>query len=209
MSTDKEMEKSMKKLLVAAAALMLLVPAVSSAQGVKMSQSHFNKAGKISLSGNLLSFDNIKSDEDGAPEPSNMGIAPMVGCMVMDNLQVNFGLAYSSSNDGAETETTTSMWMVAPGVRYYLDMLSKNNLFPSVGASYAMGGMTTETDGVSGDMDMSMIRVGAGITQAMGGAQGGHMTLNLDYAINTMSMEDMPDMKSGGLDVSVGFGLYF
>ena len=131
----------MKKLLVAAAALMLLVPAVSSAQGVKMSQSHFNKAGKISLSGDLISFDNIKG-EDAEDSPSNMGIAPMVGYMVMDNLQVNFGLSYMSATDGADTETTQSMWMIAPGVRYYLDMLSKNNLFPSVGASYAMGGST-------------------------------------------------------------------
>ena len=196
----------MKNLLVAAAALMLLVPAVSNAQGVKMTQSHFNKKGKMSLSGNLLSFDNIKG-EDAEESPSNMGIAPMVGYMVMDNLQVNFGLAYSTSTDGADTEATQSMWMVAPGVRYYLDMMSKNNLFPSVGASYAMGAMTSEPGDVS--MDMSEIRVGAGITQAMGGAQGGHMTLNLDYTMNTLTMDGMDDMKSGGLDVSVGFGLYF
>ena len=198
----------MKNLLVAAAALMLLVPAVSNAQGVKMTQSHFNKKGKMSLSGNLLSFDNIKG-EDAEDSPSNMGIAPMVGYMVMDNLQVNFGLAFSTSTDGADTEATQSMWMVAPGVRYYLDMMSKNNLFPSVGASYAMGAMTTETGDTSADMDMSVITVGAGITQAMGGAQGGHMTLNLDYTMNTISAEGIDDIKSAGLNVGVGFGLYF
>lgn len=198
----------MKKLLVAAAALMLLVPAVSSAQGVKMSQSHFNKAGKMSLSGNLLSFDNIKG-EDAEDSPSNMGIAPMVGYMAMDNLQVTFGLGFMSSTDGADSESTTSMWMVAPGVRYYLDMMSKNNLFPSVGASYGIGAMSMETGGVSGDMDMSEIRVGAGITQAMGGAQGGHMTLNLDYTMNSMTPDGGDAMKSGGLDVNVSFGLYF
>ena len=120
----------MKKLLVAAAALMLLVPAVSNAQGVKMTQSHFNKAGKISLSGNLLSFNNVKSDEDNAPEPSSMGIAPTVGYMAMDNLQVTFSLGYTASADGGDPEVETTTWMVAPGVRYYLDMLSKNNLFP-------------------------------------------------------------------------------
>ena len=205
----------MKKLLVAAAALMLLIPAVSNAQGVKMTQSHFNKKGKVSLSGNLLSFNNVKSDEDNAPEPSSMGIAPTVGYMVMDNLQVNFGITYSSSTDGVEgdagtdAETTQSTWTAAPGVRYYFDMLSKNNLFPSVGASYGIGAATIEAGVNKVEMDMSMIIVGAGITQAMGGAQGGHMTLNLDYGMSTVTAEGADDIKGSGLNVSVGFGLYF
>ena len=190
----------MKKLLVVAAALMMMVPALSSAQGLKMTQSEFNKAGKISISGDILTFDNVKN-EDADEGPTNMGLAPEIGYMVMDNLQVNFGLGYMSESEG---DNEMSGWMIAPGVRYYLDMLSKNNLFPSVGASYMMGSMSAGDT----DTDMSDIRVGAGITQAMGGAQGGHMSLMLDYTMQTMKMGDI-EAKSAGIDVGVKFGLYF
>ena len=196
----------MKKLLVVAAALMLIVPAVSNAQGLTMTQSEFNKAGKISLSGNLLSYTNVKLD-DGDAEPSSYGIMPTVGYMVMDNLQVNFGLGYMAGTDGGDPEVESTTWMVTPGVRYYLDMLSKNNLFPSVGASYMIG---ANEEGEA-KADMSTLTVGAGITQAMGGAQGGHMTLNLDYVMSTTTpdVDGASDIKSSGLNVGVGFGLYF
>ena len=191
----------MKKLLVVAAALMMMVPALASAQGVQMTQSEFNKAGKIALSGNLVMFNNVKN-EDADEGPSMYGIAPNVGYMVMDNLQVNFGLMYSSASEG---DVDSSMWSVAPGVRYYLDMLSKNNLFPSVGLSYEMNSMTIgDADAVDG----SDIRVGAGLTQAMGGAQGGFFTLMLDYTMQAMGEGDA-EAKSAGIDVNVGFGMYF
>lgn len=191
----------MKKLLVVAAALMMMVPALASAQGVKMTQSEFNKAGKIALSGNLVMFNNVKN-EDADEGPTMYGIAPHVGYMVMDNLQVNFGLMYQSTSVG---DDDSSSWSIAPGVRYYLDMLSKNNLFPSVGLSYEMNSMTAgDADAVDG----SDIRVGAGLTQAMGGAQGGFFTLMLDYTMQAMGEGDA-EAKSAGLDVNVGFGMYF
>ena len=195
----------MKKLLVVAAALMLIVPAMSNAQGISMTQAEFNKKGKISLSGNLLSFNNIKN-EDADEGPTTYGIAPSVGYMVMDNIQVNLGLGYGSTEEG---DTTVTMWGVTPGVRYYFDMLSKNNLFPSVGASYTMGNMTADLGMGEAKTDMSEIRVGAGMTQAMGGAQGGYLTLNIDYAMQTTTPDGGDDANSAGIDMSVGFGLYF
>ena len=200
----------MKKLLVVAAAFLLIVPAVASAQGVKMTQSEFNKAGKISLSGNIVSMSTVKNDDDDN-SPMSYGIAPTVGYMVIDNLQVNFGLGYNGASNDADgdAEVTSSTWMIAPGVRYYLDMLSKNNLFPSLGASYTIGATSTESGGNTADEDMSSLRVGAGITQAMGGAQGGHMTLNIDYVMNTNTPDGEDDVNESGINVGVGFGLYF
>lgn len=198
----------MKKLLVVAAALMLIVPAVSNAQGIKMTQSEFNKAGKISLSGNLVEFNNVKN-EDSDDSPSTMGVGADVGYMVIDNVQLNLGLMYMSATDGADSETKTSGYGLTIGARYYLDMLSKNNLFPSVGASYMMGSTTLETGGNSGDIASSSIKAGVGITQAMGGAQGGHLNLMIDYQMNTTTPDGGDDVKDAGINVGVGFGLYF
>jgi len=139
----------MKKFLVLIAACMLAVPAVSSAKGLKgMTQSQFNKKGKFAISGDVLSFNNIKLD-DGDAEPSAFGLAPMIGYMAIDNLQINVGIAWGSESDGAEgdAERTMSHWTIAPGARYYFDQLSKKNLFPSVGLSYAIGSMTQEQGG--------------------------------------------------------------
>ena len=197
----------MKKLVILAA-LLLLVPAASSAQGLKMTQSTFNKAGTTSISGNLLTFNNVK-DDDADEGPTSMGLNPTIGYMAMDNLQINFGLGYGSSENG---DSTASVWAVSPGVRYYLDMLSKNNLFPSVGLTYTMGSMTADLTGNDeSSTDMSEIRVGAGITQAMGGAQGGYMTLNIDYSMQTSKpdTDGAEESNSSGIDVGVAFGLYF
>ena len=203
----------MKKLLVLAAALLIAVPAASTAKGLKgMTQAEFNKKGKFALSGDLLNFNNVKLD-DGDAEPSAFSLAPVVGYMVMDNLQINLGLAFGSETDGAEgdAETKTSGWAIAPGVRYYFDQLSKKNLFPSVGLSYGYGSGTTETGGNELDASLGVLTVGAGITQALGGAQGGFLSLGLNYIMQTVTpdADGAEDIKSSGLDVSVSFGLYF
>ena len=111
----------MKKLLVLIAACMLAVPAVSSAKGLKgMTQAQFNKKGKFAISGDVLSFNNVKLD-DGDAEPSAFGLAPTIGYMAIDNLQINVGIGYRSTTDGAEvTQGTMSQWVIAPGASYYL-----------------------------------------------------------------------------------------
>ena len=138
-----------------------------------------------------------------------MGVGAEIGYMAIDNVQVNLGLNYMSMTDGGDPENTMSGYGLMVGARYYLDMLSKNNLFPSLGASYTMGSSTTEAGGVSADEASSRIAAGLGITQAMGGAQGGHMTLNLNYEMHTTTPDGGDDVKDAGLNVGVAFGLYF
>ena len=133
--------------------------------------------------------------------------------MVIDNLQVNLGFGYSVKSNEETADTEETQWNVTPGVRYYLDMLSKNNLFPSLGASYMIGSKTapdaTQMDASDVESGLSALRVGAGLTQAMGAAQGGYLTLNLDYVMATETPDGRDDDETAGLDVSVGFGLYF
>ena len=203
----------MKKFLVLITACMLAVPAVASAKGLKgMTQAQFNKSGKVAVSGDVLSFNNVKPDE-GKAEPSKFGLAPTIGYMVIDNLQINVGVAYRSETDGAEgdNETKTSAWAVAPGVRYYFDQLSKKNLFPSIGLDYAFGKETTEKGSGESEDSLGTLTVGAGITQALGAAQGGFLTLGIDYVMATVTPdgEGEKDRKDSGLDVSLRFGLYF
>lgn len=203
----------MKKFLVLIAACMLAVPAVSSAKGLKgMTQSQFNKKGKFAISGDVLSFNNIKLD-DGDAEPSAFGLAPTIGYMAIDNLQINVGIGYMSTTDGAEgdAESTMSQWVITPGVSYYFDQLSKKNLFPSVGLSYAIGSRTTEQGGNEAETSLGTLTVGAGITQALGAAQGGFLTFGIDYVMQTLTpdADGADDIKSSGLDVNVSFGLYF
>ena len=193
----------MKKVLVAIAALMLSLTGMANAQGIKMTQAEFNKAGTISLSGNVVGFNNVK-DDDSDEDQSMSGINPQLGYMAIENLQITLGINYGSMTNG---DNESSTWTVTPGVRYYLDMLSKNNLFPHVGATFGIGAM----EAGEAKADMQTITVGAGITQAMGGAQGGFMTLGLDYvmATTTPDAEGAEDQNSSGLNVGVAFGLYF
>ena len=129
------------------------------------------------------------------------GIMPQVGYMAW----TTFRSTSDSCTEACQRATLTQQCGLSLGVRYYLDMMSKNNLFPSVGVSYEMNSITIgDADAVDG----SDIRVGAGLTQAMGGAQGGFFTLMLDYTMQAMGEGDT-EMKSAGIDVNVGFGMYF
>ena len=81
----------MKKVLVAIAALMLSLTGMANAQGIKMTQAEFNKAGTISLSGNVVGFNNVK-DDDSDEDQSMSGINPQLGYMAIENLQITWGL---------------------------------------------------------------------------------------------------------------------
>ena len=203
----------MKNLLIFISVCTLTLPTALNAKGLNgTTQSEFNQQGKLAVSGNVISFNNIKQDKSEA-DPFTFILAPVIGYMLIDNLQVNLGIEIGSISNGADgdNETVSTLWSLTPSIRYYFEQLSDQSLFPSLGLNYTHGQNAAEVG--SGDLDFSLSRLsfGAGITQALGGPQGGFLTLTLDYLVESVTFgEDDPDnIKSSGLDLSVSFGLYF
>ena len=214
----------MKKIFVAMiAAGLVSVPFVASAKLGKITKPKFAQKGAITIgayavggpsavNAGLLGFNNINNDdaEDEAKQ-STFGIAPSVGYFVIDGLEIELGLAYASSGDD---NTTNSNWALAPAVRYYLSVAKKYALFPYFGLSFAYGGLSNEQTQdnatVTVDSSMTNLGLGAGITQALGGAQGGFLSLGLDYHMITVTpdVDGAEDQKFSGLNVGVKFGVY-
>ena len=102
---------------------------------------------------------------------------------MIDGLEIELGLAYASASNDA---TTNSNWALAPTVRYSFSALKKYAMFPYLNLGFAYGSMTNETEttdngtttSVEVTNSMTDLSFGAGITQALGSAQGGLQALD-------------------------------
>ena len=143
----------------------------------------------MAVGGSFVGFNNINVDDDNDDnDQSTFSIAPNIGYFIMDNLELDLGLAYQSRT---VEDARSSAYAFAPAVRYHIPAasLAKKNMFPYVGAGFAYTSRTKENAGPMGD-DLEVsgtdITLGAGITQALGGSQGAIVSLGLEYHMGSL-----------------------
>ncbi|MEE2788952.1 MAG: outer membrane beta-barrel protein [Myxococcota bacterium] len=220
----------MKKILVAmVAAGLVSVPFMASAKiGGKISKPKFAQKGTLTIgsyaiggpnavNAGLIGFNNVNNDDaDDAAKVTTFGLAPAVSYFVIDGLEIELGLAYASAGSD---NVTNSNWALAPAVRYSLSALKKYAMFPYFNIGFAYGSATSETEMSDGmgtttttevTNSMTDLSFGAGITQALGSAQGGFASLGLNYHMMTVTpdADGAEDVKYSGLQIGVKFGLY-
>lgn len=105
-------------------------------------------SGSIGINGGNTSTSNVKNGTSTVrktPSELSFSIAPEFGIFVIDRLQVNISLGYSmvrSVPNGHSTETDnfydfSNMFVISPGVRYYLPVCDK--LYYTPGLSLGVG----------------------------------------------------------------------
>ena len=185
--------------------------------GKTLTPSEFNKAGQFAVSGTLNH--NVIDQADSDLRTTSYTIDLNVGYMLIDGLQLKLGyrLEETDTMDGQEIVTGSGGGGIKTGLNYYFDVLCRYNLFPHLGAGLMFGHRDLSAfnmnQSVKLEYDVYQVAVGAGITQALGNAQGGFATLSLDYVQETseatVCASDSCDIESDGLHLGVALGLYF
>jgi hypothetical protein len=130
--------------------------------------------------------------------------------------QLSIGLVgnYSSGSTsetyaGDEYKSSSSLFLMGPEARYYIDAGAKSKIWLKGGASF--GSVSSKYDGESSDpISLSQFGGGAGISIFPVSAVS--IDLGLAYNILTATQKDGPDKHQSiysGLTFDVGFGIFF
>ena len=96
-------------------------------------------SGSISMSG---SSSKVALNSTSVKEPGGfmMSIAPQFGYFIIDNLELHLGLGYSFQKepDDDKSSTNTSLFVINPGVNYYLPIV-ENKFFYTPGLDLGIG----------------------------------------------------------------------
>ena len=95
-------------------------------------------SGSISMSG---SSSKVALNSTSVKEPGGfmMSIAPQFGYFIIDNLELHLGLGYSFQKepDDDKSSTNTSLFVINPGVNYYLPIV-ENKFFRAGDLTYSL-----------------------------------------------------------------------
>ena len=139
--------------------------------------------------------------------------SPAVGYMVSDNIALEVGLSYSSSDDGS-SETTGTEFQV--GARWFMNPADKFSL--SVGVGLGFGSATTSTVGttVEGEVSGLAFQIAPAINYWMSDSWGLFAEIAaFEYASTTVgnsATSDEAELTSTGLNVDlsdINFGLVY
>lgn len=193
----------------------------------KKARVKFAKQGTITISGALsvqsLSDTPVErgddvTDGDRVTDQSLVLISPRVGYFVFSNRTLavetaallNFGSRSSELNDNEGPSASTLDFGL--DVPVYFKMLRKRQLYPFAHVSFLRRSQTTKAGKGADEVDLSgnQMRVGAGITLALGKKEGGFFKLSLDYIIQNRLLNDKDNGNNiSGVDIGAGFGLFF
>jgi hypothetical protein len=139
--------------------------------------------------------------------------SPAVGYMVSDNIALEVGLSYSSSDDGS-SETTGTEFQV--GARWFMNPADKFSL--SVGVGLGFGSSTTSTVGttVEGEVSGLAFAIAPALNYWMSDSWGLFAEIAaFEYRSNTVgnsATSDEAELTSTGLNVDlsdINFGLVY
>ena len=125
----------MKRIAIVCALMCIIGSTVMSAQN----KGDMYISGSISMSG---SSSKVALNSTSVKEPGGfmMSIAPQFGYFIIDNLELHLGLGYSFTKepDDDKSSTNTSLFVINPGVNYYLPIV-ENKFFYTPGLDLGIG----------------------------------------------------------------------
>jgi len=200
---------------------------IAHAKKRKKSRFKFAKQGTITISG-ALSIQNLSNtpvekgdevtDEERVSDQSVFVISPRVGYFVFSNRMLAvetagvLGLGNSSVElDGNEGASSSSLEF-GLDVPVYFKMWRQSKIYPFAHVAFLRRSQTTKAGKGADEVDLSgnQIRLGAGITLALGKKEGGFFKLSLDYIVQDRLLNDDDNGQNiSGIDIGAGFGLFF
>lgn len=125
----------MKRIAIVCALLCILGVTALNAQN----QGDMYISGSIGMAGNSTKV-TAENTTVKSPGGFQMSITPQFGYFIIDNLELHLGLGYSFTKepDDDKSSTNTSLFVINPGVNYYLPIV-ENKFFYTPGLDLGIG----------------------------------------------------------------------